>query len=163
MSVQKTIHNDIVTEKSLYDTDFYQWTIYNAALLRQGRFSELDVENIAEEIETMGRSEKRELINRLSVLIMHLLKLQYQPQQHSKSWITTIGSQRTDIEFLLEDSPSLEHEIELIIEKAYERAKVRFQKDTGISQERLPDSCPYTFEQLIDDNFWPKGNSSVYD
>ncbi|MBF0467242.1 MAG: DUF29 domain-containing protein, partial [Nitrospirae bacterium] len=74
-----------------------------------GRFSEMDVENIAEEIESMGRSEKKELINRLSVLIMHLLKFQYQPQrqQYSNSWIETITNQRTEIEFLLEDNPSL--------------------------------------------------------
>ncbi|MBV6342066.1 DUF29 domain-containing protein [Candidatus Magnetobacterium casense] len=157
MSIQTTIHNDAITEKSLYNADFYRWTIHNAQLLRQGRFSEIDVENIAEEIESMGRSERRELLNRLSVLIMHLLKLQYQPRRRSRSWFRTIDTQRMDIALLLEESPSLRHELELVADKAYERAQLLFEKETRINKDILPGTCPYALEQLINDSFLPCG------
>ena len=81
----------------LYDKDFYQWTLYNAELLRQGKITEIDIQNIAEELESMGKSQKRELISRLAVLIMHLLKWQYQPEKRSHSWIETINEQRRQI------------------------------------------------------------------
>ncbi|MCI4624649.1 MAG: DUF29 domain-containing protein [Candidatus Magnetoovum sp. WYHC-5] len=157
MNSQITItHNDISTEKTLYNTDFYKWALHNANLIRQGRFAEIDVENVAEELESMGRSEKKELFNRLSVLIMHLLKLQYQQKRRSNSWIKTIYTQRVDIKILLEENPSLKYELELIIAKAYERAGLLFTKETGISKYTLPAICPYTYEQLSDDEFWPK-------
>src|SRR3990172_2106222 len=107
---------------TLYDTDFYQWTFHNAELLRQGKLTEVDVQNIAEELESMGKSEKRELINRLAVLIMHLLKWQYQPEKRSHSWIETINEQRRQIILLLEDNPSLKYEIEEKIIRAYNLA-----------------------------------------
>lgn len=145
------------TEKSLYENDFCQWALHNAELLRQGKLTEIDIENIAEELESMSRRDKKELISRLAVLIAHLLKLQYQPEKQidSNSWISTIVNQRTDIGLLLEDSPSLKYEIELTIEKGFKRATVKFEKETGISKKTLPDTCPYTFEQIIDDDFWP--------
>ncbi|MBF0338690.1 MAG: DUF29 domain-containing protein [Nitrospirae bacterium] len=151
MSVQETVH----TDKALYNADFYKWTIHSAELLRDGRFSEIDVENIAEEIESMGRSERRELLNRLSVLIMHLLKLQYHQRRRSKSWFKTIDTQRMDFRLLLEESPSLKHEIGLVIDKAYERANLLFEKETRINKDILPGTCPYTFEQIINDSFLP--------
>ena len=119
----------------LYDKDFYQWTLYNAELLRQGKITEIDIQNIAEELESMGKSQKRELISRLAVLIMHLLKWQYQPEKRSHSWIETINEQRRQIVLLLEDSPSLKHEIEEKITRAYNLAVADTEKETGIRKK----------------------------
>ncbi|MBF0345169.1 MAG: DUF29 domain-containing protein [Nitrospirae bacterium] len=146
---------DASKEEFLYASDFYKWSLKTAELLRQGRFGELDIENIAEEIESLGKSEKKELRNRLAVLIMHLLKWQYQPDKRSKSWKSTISVQRVEIKFVLKDSPSLTHIVETIIEEAYEKAIVMFQKETRSSQIELPETCPYIFNQLIDNNFLP--------
>src|SRR5689334_13690461 len=92
---------------TLYDTDFYAWTAEQAALLRAGRLSEADVENIAEEIESMGRSERRELVNRLTVLFVHLLKWRHQPGLRPRSWALTIEQQRIQLGRHLDHNPSL--------------------------------------------------------
>ena len=141
---------------TLYDTDFYQWTFHNAELLRQGKLTEIDIPNIAEELESMGKSEKRELFSRLAVLVMHLLKWQYQSKKRSNSWITTINTQRMDIELLLQDSPSLKHDIDKILNEVYINAKKMFERETGISKKQLPETCPYTFMQVRNNDFWPE-------
>ncbi len=146
---------DASKEGFLYASDFYKWSLKTAELLRQGRFGELDIENIAEEIESLGKSEKKELRNRLAVLIMHLLKWQYQSNKRSKSWKSTINVQRVEIEFVLKDSPSLKHIVATVIEEAYRKAILMFQDETGDGQTELPNTCPYTFNQLIDNNFLP--------
>jgi hypothetical protein len=91
---------------SQYEQDFYQWTQQMAATLRDDRFDQLDIENMAEEIESLGRSDKRELRSRLTVLLMHLLKWHYQPEQQSNSWRATLTEQRIRILDLLAESPS---------------------------------------------------------
>ena len=139
----------------LYEQDFYRWTMSNARLLRQGRFSEIDAENIAEELESMGRSEKRELVDRLAVLLAHLLKWELQPRRRSRSWEKTILEQRRKIELLLEDSPSLEHEVTGRMERAYKLALKEVAKETGLPPKDLPRPCPYSFEETVDDDFWP--------
>ncbi|MBF0338819.1 MAG: DUF29 domain-containing protein [Nitrospirae bacterium] len=148
--------NDTLTARTLYEVDFYQWAFHNADLLRQGRFEEIDLENVAEELEDMARSNKRELLSRLMVLMMHLLKWQYQPKLRCESWRTTIGNQRIKIGNLLEDSPSLKYNIDTVIAKGFIAAKRMFENETGISARQLPDSCPYTFEQLMDYGFRPQ-------
>jgi len=92
--------------EGLYDSDFYQWTQENAQLLKAGRFLEADIENIVEELESMGRSERRAFISRLAVLIAHLMKWEYQPKIRSKSWQYTIRAQRSQVRDLLKDNPS---------------------------------------------------------
>ncbi|KJU85015.1 protein containing DUF29 [Candidatus Magnetobacterium bavaricum] len=149
-------HNDALTARTLYEVDFYQWAFHNADLLRQGRFAETDLENIIEELEGMARRDKRELLSRLKVLIMHLLKWQYQPNRRSESWCATIITQRQDIKSLLEDSPSLKHNIDTVIAKGFIAAKQIFEVETKISAKKLPETCPYTFEQLMDYGFLPE-------
>ncbi|MBF0608878.1 MAG: DUF29 domain-containing protein [Candidatus Magnetobacterium sp. LHC-1] len=149
-------HKDTLTADSLYGLDFYQWAFHNADLLRQGRLTEIDIENIAEELEGMARSYKRELLNRLTVLIMHLLKWQYQPKRRSRSWRATINNQRREIKFLLEDNPSLKYNIEVVIAKGFIEAKRAFEDESGISAKELPETCLYTFEQLMDYGFRPE-------
>src|ERR1700677_4428442 len=104
---------------TLYDTDFYAWSNEQAALWRAGRVAEGDVENIAEEIESMGRSEKRELVNRLTVLFVHLLKWRYQPSLRGRSWTLTIGQQRRRLVKLLDANPSLKSQLNEALADAY--------------------------------------------
>lgn len=138
-----------------YNADFYAWTKHTAKLIRQHRFSEIDLENIAEEIESMGRSERRELINRLAVLLAHLLKWQYQSERRSNSWKYTIEEQREEVIELIEDSPSLKHELNLKLEHAYKKAVLFAATETGIGKERFPKSCPFSFEQCLDNEYLP--------
>ncbi len=108
---------------SLYDRDFYAWANEQAALLRAGRLTEADIENIAEEIESMGRSEKRELINRLAVLLSHLLKWQFQPAFRGNSWRLTIEEQRNRVDDHLGDNPSLKSQLDQAMRTAYRSAR----------------------------------------
>ena len=138
-----------------YDKDFYAWALENAELLRQKKFEEIDIENIAEEIESMGKSNKRSLFSHLSVLMAHLLKWKFQPIRRSKSWTLTIKNQRFEITDLLKESPSLRNEIEQQFDHAYKKALIIASEQTGIDENDLPKSCPFSLEQCLDDNFLP--------
>jgi len=139
-----------------YQQDFYGWVNATARLVRERRFSEVDADYVAEELEGMGRTEKRELINRLTVLLMHLLKWQYQPARRSRSWQNTLAVQRSDLLDLLEDSPSLRAEIPVAIQKAYSRALLLVEEETGLEASSLPPASPYTFDQIADSRFLPE-------
>jgi len=139
-----------------YDQDFYGWIQEQAALLKGGRLTELDIENLVEEIETMGRSEKRELKNRLRVLIMHLLKWQYQPGNRCRSWSATISIQRKEVLDVLTDSPSLKPKVHDCIKDAYPRAVDDAVEETGVFKQNFPVECPWEFEQIVDDDFFPE-------
>jgi hypothetical protein len=134
---------------NLYDQDFYQWTHEQAELMKAGAMSQLDIPNLIEEIESMGRSEKRELRSRLTVLLMHLLKWDYQPDRRSGSWKSTINTQRMDIEFVLKDNPSLKHNLEIVIDETYRVARQRVADETGLPESVFPLSCSYTVEQIM--------------
>jgi hypothetical protein len=138
-----------------YEQDFYAWTRHNAQLLREGKLAEIDIENIAEELESMGKSEKRELINRLIVLLAHLLKWQFQPEHRSSSWNGTIIEQRRQIKRLLQDSPSLKRLLNAELNESYLDAILDAANDTGMPQATFPPACPYTLEQLLDNGFYP--------
>lgn len=142
-------------DRILYQEDYYGWLQENAQLIREKRFSEIDVENIVEELESMGKSEKRELSSRLTVLLMHLLKWQYQTVKRSTSWRNTIAVQRIDIRELLEDSPSLKSEILDKIAVAYEKAQLAAEIETGIEKQNFPAECPFSLEQILDEEFLP--------
>jgi hypothetical protein len=142
------------TEKLL--NDYAGWLQESARLLREGRLSELNLEGVAEELEAMGRSQKRELISRFAVLIAHLLKGRYQPEKRSKSWERTIRIQRLDIDELLEESPSLHHQIADRIDRAYEKARVFAESETGIDFHRFPEHCPFLMGYLLDADFFPE-------
>ncbi|MBI4639654.1 MAG: DUF29 domain-containing protein [Candidatus Tectomicrobia bacterium] len=139
-----------------YEQDFYAWLLKSAELLRQKKFSELDVEHIAEELEGMARSDKRQLINRFAVLLAHLLKWQYQPDRRSKNWERSMKEQRKRTRLLLEDSPSLQYEIEKHLSDAYEIALLSAANETGIDELAFPESCEYSLEEILDPNFYPE-------
>ncbi len=143
-----------------YEKDFYSWSMRNAGLLRQGKFTEIDAAHIAEELEAMGRSEKRELVNRLSVLVAHLLKWKYQSVKRSRNWKNTILTQRIDIHELLEDSPSLRHELDQKIEKAYRKARLKAEDETGIDTEYFPPVCPFSAEEILAEDYFPEEEKS---
>ena len=143
--------------QSLYDKDFYAWVLHTVDKLKSKKFDEVDLNHVIEEIESVGAKEKSELTSRLAILIIHLLKWQYQPELQSKSWDLTIWNQRQDLKTLLEYSPSLksEHHIKITLEKAYKRAVTGALKETGFYNNPFPDSLPYTLEQLLDEDFYP--------
>jgi hypothetical protein len=140
---------------TLYDTDFYAWANEQAALLRAGRLSEADVENIAEEIESMGRSERRQLISRLTVLLVHLMKWQYQPALRSNSWHRTIEQQRLHLDEHLAENPSLKSLLGEAMATAYKHARVDAEHETGLLRKSFPISSPFTFEEAMNPDFWP--------
>ena len=140
---------------SLYEQDFYAWANEQAALLRAGQLSAADIEHIAEEIESMGKTEKRELVSRLAVLLSHLLKWQFQPVRRGASWQATIRIQRRDLARHLLDNPSLKSHRGPAIEDAYGNAVIDASAETGLPEATFPPACPWSFEQIIDADFWP--------
>ncbi|HTW68848.1 MAG TPA: DUF29 domain-containing protein [Acetobacteraceae bacterium] len=141
---------------TLYDQDFYAWANEQAALLRAGRFADIDVENVAEEIESMGRSQKSEMVNRLAVLLMHLLKWRYQPGFRSNSWRLTIEEQRRRLADHLADNPSLNSQVDSALQRAYRLARLQAARETGLGREVFPADCPFAFNHVMADDFWPE-------
>jgi hypothetical protein len=144
--------------KSDYDTDFYEWTQHQAAALAAGHVSELDLANLAEEIESLGKRDRRGLRNNLKVLLMHLLKWCYQPEmrQTGHSWESSIIEHRDRIEVISDDSPSLRRQVPAIMTAAYPRARRLASSETGLPLETFPETCPWTAEQILDETFWPE-------
>jgi hypothetical protein len=139
-----------------YDRDFYAWANEQAALLRAGKLNEADVQNIAEEIESLGRSEKREIKSRLAVLLLHLLKWRFQPDKRSASWEESIRTQRRELPLVLADNPSLKSQWPEFTAYAYRSARRDAAVETNLPFSRFPAECPWTLEQAIDDDFWPE-------
>lgn len=140
---------------STYDKDFYAWAMENAELLRQKKFEEIDIDNIAEEIESMGKGNKRSVFSHLSILVAHLLKWKFQSVRRSKSWSLTIKNQRFEISDLLNESPSLKNEIKDRFDHAYQKALIIASQETFIDEKEFPKKCPFTLEQCLDDSFFP--------
>lgn len=140
----------------LYRTDFYAWVKTQAALLQAEEFENLDLPNLIEELEAMGTSQRNEVISRLKVLLMHLLKWQFQAAHRSRSWRNTINVQRWDLEAVLEDNPSLRRELPECIAKAYPRARREAIQETGLLRSPWPDTCPWTMEQIFDETWLPE-------
>lgn len=134
--------------------DFHAWTIQQAYLLRNQRLEEIDWQDIADEIEEMGRSEKRQLESRLEILIIHLLKWQFQPNFRSRSWQLTVKEQRLRIERLLEENPSLKTTLDDMIAKIYPIALIGAERETGLSC--FPESCIYSLTELLNQEFLPE-------
>lgn len=139
-----------------YEQDFYGWTQEQAALLRAGRLNDLDIDNLIEEVETMGRSEKRELESRLTVLLLHLLKWRYQEVRRGRSWELSIKEQRIQFLKTLKENPGLKPVLDDIIKDAYELSSIQASRETKISVNIFPEECPWTFDQIIDKNFYPE-------
>jgi hypothetical protein len=142
-------------KSAFYDQDFYAWSLEQAALLRAGRADQADLEHIAEEIESMGRTEKRELVARLTILLLHLIKWQFQPAMRTRGWRLSIEGQRLDIDDHLGDNSSLKAVLAPSVAQAYRRAVIEAEKETGFDAASFPAACPYSFEQMMSADFWP--------
>jgi len=145
-----------MSNSTLYDHDFYAWSQEQAKLLRAGKLSEADLEHIAEEIESMGKSEKRELVSRLTILLLHLLKWQFQPVWRGASWRLSIANTRDALADHLADNPSLRSELEASVGTAYRRARRGATLETGFNETTFPTTCPWSFDQMMAENFWPE-------
>ena len=146
-----------------YKSDIIAWANEQAALLRSGNFSAIDIENIAEEIEDVGKSEQRELSSRMAVLLSHLLKWQYQSSHRTPSWERTIEEQRKSINRRLKKTPSLKVSLENSDwwEDAWGDAVTDAAKETDLKFSILPRDCPWTKEQIMKDDFFPDAGESV--
>jgi len=140
-------------QKIDFEQDFYAWTQQQAQFLKNRQLDRIDWTQIAEEIEDMGRSEKRQLASRLEVLVMHLLKWQFQPNLRSRSWELTIKEQRLRLNRLLEENPSLRSNIETVLTQSYPLAVVRAEQETGLSN--FPAICPYSLKSILSEQFYP--------
>lgn len=141
---------------SLYEHDFYAWLQEQAALLKAGRLAELDIANLTEELESMGKSQKRALGSRLTVLLAHLLKWQHQAGGRGSSWRNTITLQRIDLQDLLKENPSLQPTLPGLLPTSYRKARLWAANETQLDLKTFPPTCPFTPEQALDEDFWPE-------
>jgi hypothetical protein len=143
-------------DKSLsahYDRDFYSWSLEQAQIVREGRWDALDRENVAEEIESLGREQFSKLESALRVLLVHFLKWDHQPQRRSKSWIISIKDQRIELEQVLEDNPGLKSRLDEPLERTYRRARLQAANPTGLDEEIFPTSCTYSWDDISSRTF----------
>ncbi|ADE13372.1 protein of unknown function DUF29 [Nitrosococcus halophilus Nc 4] len=139
--------------------DYYGWTQETVEKLRQGKFSEINIEHLIEEIEDMGKSERRELENRLTVLLVYLLKWRYQPNRRGRSWALTIKEQRVRVSRVIRDNPSLKPQFFGICVEAYESAVIIAARKTGLDESIFPatfEQTGWTWEQVLNPEFLPE-------
>ncbi len=137
-----------------YDQDFNLWIEQTIELLKQRRFEALDVDNLLDELESMSRRDRREILSRLKVILMHLLKWNYQPDQRCGSWESSIRTNRDEILQILIDSPSLNPYPQTVLEQAYAIARQNAASETGLSLTVFPEHCPFSIAQILDQEFW---------
>ena len=140
----------VSTRRSLYDSDLVAWCDRTADLLRQERWAEIDAETVAEELEALGRSERRALRSFLKVLLMHHLKWEYQPEKRTRSWEASIRNSRQEIRELFQDSPSLRRHFEESFEGCYQVARDDAAFETGLEIERFPFVCPEDLRAIVE-------------
>lgn len=140
---------------TLYDHDFYAWTQQQIQLLKSGRLDNVDLEHLIEEVESMGASERRELFSRMRVIVLHLLKWQFQPELRSSGWRGTLVEQRAELDDLLNQSPSLRSLCLDALEHAYPRARIEAAVETGLPLSTFPESCLYTLDDVLRLDYFP--------
>jgi hypothetical protein len=137
--------------------DFNSWITQTTQLLRENRWHEIDVTHLIEEMEDLGKSERRGISSQLTRLLLHLLKWQYQPQRRSDSWLDSITDARTQIDLALEDSPSLINYPATQLEESYQRARRQAARQTGFEVSVFPDTCPYPVAIVLSEDWLPEG------
>jgi hypothetical protein len=147
---------------NLYERDYYTWSIDQARALQERRVDALDWENLADEVGDLGRNVARSVKSQLARLLTHLLKWRFEAERrkHSettaKSWRISIGNARDEVLDLLQENPGLKPQVPELFARAYRRALNRAQRETGLGSSMFPASCPWTFEQAMDEDFWPE-------
>lgn len=147
-------------QQNIYDRDFYTWSCQQAQLLREKKFEQVDWHHVIEEIEDLGRSEYRAFVSAIEQLTLHLLKWQYQQEYRSPSLRHSIDKQRIKIERILEDNPGLQSRIEESVSKGYKYGRKGASKETFLDKNIFPEACPYTWEELVDEDFFPEGKTN---
>lgn len=132
-----------------YDVDFVAWTEETARAIREERWSDIDRDALIDEVESLGNRDRREVISRLTVLLLHLLKTKYQPERETRSWSDTIEEQRDQLALILDDSPSLRTRIDDLLSKAYKAARRKAAIETGIRLESFPETCEWTAAEVL--------------
>src|SRR5712691_10351974 len=147
------------TNAELYEQDFYAWTQHQAAVLRAQKWHDLDYDNLAEEVESLGKSQQNALESRLERLVLHLLKWRYQPDKRVRghSWEDTIREQRRRTSRLLSQNPSLSPTVPIVLTESYSYVRQRAQLESRLPLSTFPETCPWTAAQILDDDFWPEG------
>ncbi len=141
----------------IYDRDFNLWIEQTIELLKSHRFEELDLEHLVDELESVAKRDKREILSRLDVILMHLLKWRHQPNSRTASWQSSIQNNRKEIWRVIEDSPSLKSYPAEVLSKAYSSARKDAARETQLPPETFPIICPFSIEEALDDTFWPEG------
>lgn len=144
---------------ALYEQDFFAWTQEQARLLSERRFDDLDLENLIDEVQSVGSSEKREIRNRCKVLVAHLLKWKFQPGHRGPSWRRTISEQRDQLADIVSTSPSLRGYLSSSVARSYGGATLDASSETGIAIGVFPRECSFTLEQALDPDFYPEDRS----
>jgi hypothetical protein len=139
----------------IYHQDVHAWAMRNAEQIRRGRLAEIDAEHVAEELESMGKSQQRALGSRLTVLLAHLLKWRHQPGGRGASWRNTITLQRIELEDLLEENPSLRPTLPNVLPGVYRKARLWAANETQFDLGTFPMVCPFGLEEMLDEDFWP--------
>lgn len=137
------------------DDDFALWAAEQGALVRAAKFDRVDVENVAEELESLGRGDKYQIEHRMEVLLCHLLKWQFQPEKRTNSWRATIVEQRMRIARVIKDSPSLKTHPTEALRGSYILGLNQAITETRLPETAFPETCPYTVEQILDPDFLP--------
>ncbi len=149
------LQNTKKNQNNLYDTDFYLWIENTVIQLKGKQFNELDLANLIEEIEDMGKQAKQSLKSNLRVLLMHLLKYKYQPEKRTRSWLLTISEHGQRIIDSLEDSPSLKNYYQEVFSKCYQNARKNASIETGLKLNIFPENSPFSLEETLNPEFLP--------
>ncbi|HMK80921.1 MAG TPA: DUF29 domain-containing protein [Xanthobacteraceae bacterium] len=136
------------SERASYDRDFYTWSQEQGRLVREGRWSEVDRENVAEEIESSGQEQFNKLESAIRVILIHMLKWDCQPKKRSRSWALSISAMRLDLDDVLSDNPGLKSRIDEAITRAHRKARLEAAKETGLKLSVFPETCPYSFADI---------------
>jgi hypothetical protein len=144
----------------LYDRDYYGWIQDNVQAIREGRFKDVDWRNVAEELEDMGKSERRAVRSQLARLVAHLLKWSFEAEGRrlsEHSWRATIEDARDSVRELVEESPSFKPKLNEFLSAVYRHALAQAVAETNLPRKTFPTVCPWSLEQVLDDDFWPEG------
>jgi hypothetical protein len=140
-------------ERAGYDRDFYTWSQEQGRLVREGCWTEVDRENVAEEIESLGRDQFNKLESRIKVILVHILKWDHQPKKRSRSWAISIATQRARLDQVLDDNPGLKPRIGEAVMRAYRVARLEAINETGLKKSTFPETCPYSFDDITSRSF----------
>ncbi len=136
-----------------YERDFYSWLMEQAGFVREGRWDAVDRNNLAEEIESLGREQFNKLVSALRVLMLHMLKWDYQPDKRTRSWLLSIRVQRNHLHDVLSDNPGLKSRLSEAQRRAYRDARIEAAQETGLDEGEFPATCPYSFEDITSRSF----------